>query len=730
MTTTLSTAAPAAPSSPAVASPVFAPLPGAPAQCDSARLAVTLQQHRHELARLFMQSVAGWEKYRPDIEAAGQQLDAYLRHEFYVFVDYLALLYQTGDSTYRHLFLGEKVKQAYWEPQSSAAEQIVRRGLILDHDRESILPFLADKLGSAELATLTGELNAVAATLTAKAGYSSEVLLVGDCLFLDVMAFLVGPALEDGIAVNPTFLTSKNPPELRNSLRKLADRKFDLVFYSPFTYEFAPEYARLMEWRQGTTASSSAARRHALAALDNALPTIDLLTDLFECNIFVHNSANIRRHDSKLGELAKNLLTRRARAAARRCLNARLAEHVTQRNAATYDHLFLIDEMALLQQHGERELGRVFYDSDLQHPAAMGKWLAEQYRDILAVHAQLLKKKLVICDLDNTLWKGVIGEGAVEHYADKQRILKRLQAKGVVLAINSKNDPKNVKWDGGVLCADDFVCAQINWESKVGNIKRIGQILNLKTKDFVFIDDRADEREMVNMSIPEVLTLDATSDRAWRLLDLWSRVLSSQGETDRTQFYKQKEQRDSFLQSQTSVVEDQGALFSQLGLKVTVRDAKNGDLKRVAELINRTNQFNTCGSRTSVREITDWLAAGDRRILVVDCGDKFGSMGTICIAVLHDKPASLEIPIFVLSCRVFGYGIENVVVNAVKRLARRRGVKVVGPFKETPHNEPCRKVYPENGFTWDGSAWIYDGSSPTSDPTWLTIDFEDPSLKP
>jgi len=79
-------------------------------------------------------------------------------------------------------------------------------------------------------------------------------------------------------------------------------------------------------------------------------------------------------------------------------------------------------------------------------------------------------------------------------------------------------------------------------------------------QDFVFIDDRADEREMVNMAMPEVLALDATSDRAWHLLDLWSRFLPARAKTDRTQFYKQKEQRDGFLQEQTAVVEDQGKL--------------------------------------------------------------------------------------------------------------------------------------------------------------------------
>jgi FkbH-like protein len=699
--------------------PVF---PAAP-QHDSRLISGVLSSHRHEAALRLMESVADWEKYAPDIAACNGDIGPYLRREFYVFVDYLALLFSTGDPTYRHLYVGEKVKQAYFEPQSSAEQQHDRRVQILLRDREKLVAFLRDKLPAAELAALEVELDGIETIVTARARYTPEVLLIGDCVFLDVMAFLVGPALEDGVSVNPTFLTTKNPAELRNNLRQLAGRKFDLIFYSPFTYEFVPEYARLMEWRQ---ALGSKAKILSLvdSAVVNVLPTLDLLTDLFECNIFVHNSANVRRHDSRAVERAKNLLTLRARSVARRTVNTRLAEYAQKRNAATYDHLFVLDETALLARHGEHELGRMFYDSDLQHPAAMGKWLAEEYRDVLAVHAHLLKKKLVVCDLDNTLWKGVIGEGAVEHYTEKQKILKKLVAKGVVLAINSKNDPKNIKWDGGVLNAEDFVCAQINWDNKVANLKRIAQTLNLKSKDFVFIDDRADEREMVNMAMPEVYTLDALSDRSWRLLDLWSQYLSTQGETDRTQFYKQKEQRDSFLENQAAVVEDQGALFEKLGITVAVRDAKKSDIKRVAELINRTNQFNTCGSRTSVREVTEWLGAGDRRIFVVDCGDKFGSMGTICIAVVHNEPDHVEIPVFVLSCRVFGYGIENVVVNAVKRMAQKRGVPIFAPFKETPHNEPCRKVYPNNGFTWNGSAWECSTVAPMSDPSWLTIQFE------
>ena len=704
-----------------ISAPAAAPPNAAPA--NPRRIASLLSAHRVELGRGYMNSVADWDKYARDIQAAGDDLPAYIAREFNVLADYLALWFSTGDPAYESLYVGEKVKQAYWDAESSVAQQHDRRSLILCRDRDFLIQFLTPRLPAADLAAVDQRLAAIESVVTATARKTLEILFIGDCLHLDVMAFLVGPALQDSIGINPTFLTSKNPADLRAAARKLSDRKFDLIFYSPFTYEFAPEIARLFEWRQ---AASGRARIAALAdsALENVKATLDVLSDAFECNIFVHNAANVRRHDSKPVELGKNLLTRRPRRLARDRVNRGLADYVGRRNASTFDHLFVVDELELLARHGETALGRLFYDSELQHPAAMGKWIAQTYRDILAVHAQLIKKKLVVCDLDNTLWKGVIGEGAVEHYADKQQILKKLMAKGIVLAINSKNDPKNIRWDGAVLGAGDFVCAQINWENKVGNLKRIAQTLNLKSKDFVFIDDRADEREMVNVSMPEVLTLDALADRSWRLLDLWSQFLPSQGETDRTQFYKQKEQRDTFINTVADEAQDQGALFAKLGITVTVREARKADLKRVAELINRTNQFNTCGSRTSVREVTDWHAAGDRKIFVVDCGDKFGSMGTICIAIVHLKPEQIEIPIFVLSCRVFGYGIENVVVNVVKRLAESRGLPVIAPFKETPHNEPCRKVYPENGFTWNGSAWAYAGPGVINDPTWLTIRFE------
>ena len=197
------------------------------------------------------------------------------------------------------------------------------------------------------------------------------------------------------------------------------------------------------------------------------------------------------------------------------------------------------------------------------------------------------------------------------------------------------------------------MCAQINWGLKTQNLKRIRDELNLKVKDFVFLDDRADERAQVKDAFPEIHVMDASDPETWALLEHWRRVLPSQVDEDRTRMYREKVERDRFvaeIEPGTGVQEDATAAFLALELHVIIREAQPSDMKRVAELINRTNQFNVCGSRTSVRELSTGLGR-DRQIILADASDKFGSMGTVCIIVADSRGQALEIPIFVLSCR-------------------------------------------------------------------------------
>jgi FkbH-like protein len=686
------------------------------------RLSASLLRNRHALARGLMEAAAGTEKFDREAREYAGRIDEYIKLQFYVFVDYLGRYFRTGDEVYRHLYAGEKLKQLD-DRTLGPEEDRANRRRVTDADVRVLCGPIKDELGGAAAELLESLLRDVQRLVLAEGRKHLKVLWIGDCLFLDVRGFLAAMALEDGLTFEPFFAGTKNPAQQREWLRKYAEQRFDLVFYSPFTYEFSAEVAAF-----GRVRRSMMGRREieAIVAgeLEHLEAMLELLATLYEAPCYVHNTANVRRHDSTPGELAKVWLTRRARRIAREALNGRLTERVAAWRGLDAN-LILLDETGLLRRHGELALGRFVYPTPIQHPAELGRLVADRYREILAVHADLVGKKVLVCDLDNTLWKGEIGEGAVEHFGDVQRSLKELRRKGVLLAINSKNDPRNVRWDGAVLGEDDFVAAEINWDSKVANMRRIQQGLNLKLKDFVFLDDRADQRELVREALPEVWVLDATSPRVPEQLALWAAALSDHPEMDRTQQYRQRERRESFLSDGAVAAEDPGAAFSGLEIRAEIREAKPAELKRVAELINRTNQFNLAGSRTSLKELRDWQAAPSRRIVVVDARDKFGPMGLICALLLDAAGPSLTIPVFVLSCRVFGYGIEDAVLNAVKRLSRAGAgagpMPIRGAFRETPHNEPCRAMYPGNGFTFDGDAWVLADVDAPPDPAWLTV---------
>ena len=548
-----------------------------------------------------------------------------------------------------------------------------------------------------------------------------NVLLIGDCLYLDVRGFLAPLALEDGFTIRPTFIGTKNPVEQRNELRRLATERFDLIFYSPFTYEYSLEFASLHNWRKALAGRDTIAQAVA-PALQEFDRNIELLHTLYDVPTYVHNTANFRRHDLSASELAKTLLSRRTRKIVRCDVNRHIAKVIGARRAAG-SNLVLFDEVELLARHGEFSLGRKLYSTPIQHPAEFGRLVAQYYREIIAARTALFGKKVVVTDLDNTLWKGEIGEGKVEHFREYQRTLKALRTKGVLLAVNSKNDSRNVHWKGAELNPDDFVHMEINWDSKSTNMMRIQQSLNLKQKDFVFIDDRADQRMLVKEAIPEIHTLDATSERAWKQLALWAAALPDHAETDRTQQYRERAERERFIAA--TVEEDPTAAFSKLAIAVEIREPKPAELKRAAELVNRTNQFNLTGARTSLKELREWHDDPARRIIAVDASDRFGAMGLICVALLDLSGSELLIPTFVLSCRVFGYGIENAVLSAIKQLARGdagAGPRPIrGAYRETPHNEPCRRMYPDNRFTRDGDSWVIHNAEPLDDPSWLKI---------
>jgi FkbH-like protein len=686
------------------------------------RLSALCRRDRHALALLLLRNLAEWEKYGREIREHQADLDAYVALEFHVFIDYLERYFATGDGTYKSLYIGEKLKQ-FCDSTLTPDEDDANRRRVLAADAQVLLGHVREQLGQECEGLVESFLNDVQRIVTERGRKELQVLFLGDCLFLDVRGFVAPLTLQHGVSHAPTFVGTKNPIEQRTMLRGLAERRFDLIFYSPFTYEFSLEFTALQNWRR-SLAGRAAVRATASAVMEDVERNLDLLTILFDCPIYVHNTINAVRHDSSLPALAKAAMSRRTRRVARSEVNHRLAQTVAARRIAA-DNVILVDEVALFEHHGEYALGRTIYATPIQHPAELGRLLAHHYGEIMLAHADLVGKKVVVCDLDNTLWKGEIGEGRVAHFLDAQRTLKELRNKGVLLTINSKNDPRNVHWEGAALSLADFVDTQINWDSKVVNMRRTQEALNLKFKDFVFIDDRADQRSLVHEAIPEIHVLDATSLRTWKQLAVWAAALPDDPETDRTLQYRQRQQREGFIAATAEAQEDQTALFAKLEIKVEIRRAKDSELGRVTELINRTNQFNLAGSRTSLKEIREWHAAPGKRVVVVDASDKFGPMGLICATLLDFTGQEISIPVFVLSCRVFGYGIEHAVLSAIKRLARGElggNVRPIrGAYRETTHNEPCRRMYPENGFSREDGSWVIREVDHREYPAWLAV---------
>ncbi len=253
-------------------------------------------------------------------------------------------------------------------------------------------------------------------------------------------------------------------------------------------------------------------------------------------------------------------------------------------------------------------------------------------------------------------------------------------------------------------------------------MRRIAEHLNLKEKDFVFIDDRADERALVQESYPQMLTLDALDPRSWRLLSLWADLLPSKPGADRTDFYRQRDARQAFIASEAEVsAEERAETYGKLELTLTIREAGSPDLDRVADLINRTNQFNMTGARISRRELEALSANDDAWILIADAADRFGAMGTISVLVAQREAGRLAIPYFVLSCRVFGYGMEFAILEAARTRAGPDAA-LFGRLVETPFNQPCRSVYAEAGFTQSEDGWERSAAVPIAVPAWLAVE--------
>jgi FkbH-like protein len=377
-------------------------------------------------------------------------------------------------------------------------------------------------------------------------------------------------------------------------------------------------------------------------------------------------------------------------------------------------------------------LGRQqFYDSRRQH------WTRQPFGEVglrvLSEHVvagvralTIGPRKVLVVDLDNTLWGGVVGEtGALgielgdsptgAAFRGFQRHLRALSRRGVLLAVCSKNNEADARSafqqnPDMVLGLDDFAHFVANWEPKTDGIRRIADELRLGLDSFVFFDDNPFERDMVRQTLPQVEVVNVPDDPSSYVDALQSGLwFESCGLTvedlQRTQLYATETQRRA-AEITTSSISEYLASLSMMG---NVRSIDAVDMQRVVQLLAKTNQFNLTTRRHTADDVRRLLSVRGSVGLSLRVTDRFADHGLIALAIGVPDPASgpstLRIDSFLMSCRVIGRTVEAFLLQALLRLATEQGyARVVGEFAPSAKNQIAASFFEEMGFTPTGAA--------------------------
>jgi FkbH-like protein len=637
----------------------------------------------------------------------------------------LLVKYLSGAGYFGDLYVGQRIFELT-RLENSRTENLALYRRAFEQERRTFAAVLTRQGNPDQAAAFETAYEQLTSPLLRESARHVKALFIGDCLLTEILAFTIGPLANVGLSIDPYPVNPRDPAQLRKILSDLSNKTFDVVFFSPFSHSRVPELEALADGSHAL-ASGSTIRTLVDSIVDQTSALLEELKKRFECPIFVHDAAMVTRGSSKAKVLLRQLASARTRTAAAGRINQWLEDHVRTSNASTYQHLFVIRETELVKEHGRLRLGQFLNTSEFQHATVLSQLLAQEYVSRITAVGQLLGKKLVICDLDNTLWDGVIGEGPVRHHEVRQASLKKLKDHcGIVLSIASKNDPTSVHFNGGVLALTDFVAPQISWGPKANAVARIKSGLNLQTKHMVFLDDRPDERALVKEEFPDLLVLDPEDRETWRIMNLWGEITFGSSDEDRTRMYQQQALRDAELGSEPEAKAD-GNSLKKLGLVISLATAKTSDLKRVAELINRSNQWNLCGTRTTFAQVQEWHKSESADIILAHVADRFGDMGNVGIAIVTFNADHVRIPVFVLSCRVFGYGVETALLSEAVRRAKNKGGNtslpgpVIGDYKANAQNHPCRNMYRDHGFTLDNDVYKWNGLPAFPDVPWAQI---------
>jgi len=335
----------------------------------------------------------------------------------------------------------------------------------------------------------------------------------------------------------------------------------------------------------------------------------------------------------------------------------------------------------------------------------------------LIVGVRTPPKKVLVLDLDNTLWGGVIADDGLEGIeigdtsprgeafkAFQQSILS-LKQRGILLAVCSKNDLARARepferHPEMVLREEDFVSFKANWEPKSDNLRAMSEEIGLGLDSFVFVDDNAAEVEIVRQFVPAVSTILLGPDPAdfvGQLQDcrLFEPSSITVEDTARARQYLAEGER----RAAQGAAADMDSYLKSLEMEGVVREFDAVDVPRLAQLINKSNQFNLTTRRRTEAEVVGLIGRADCVCLSMRLRDRFGDHGLISIVIGLVRGDTLDLDTWLMSCRVLKRQVEETLLNEVARAAQAKGCgRIQGVYVATAKNEMVRDFYPRMGF--------------------------------
>lgn len=631
----------------------------------------------------------------------------------------LAVFLRTGEPRYRDVYLDERLRYAPHRADPSVRASFFAE--VIPLDEAAILNEVS--LSPSDCTLLEGFLRQLHAPLLDTAPKDSiHLLSLGDCLMGELRVFLPSRCREEGINldIRVLYFSAAMARELSSSevLNYIETNPPDVIALSFLTYEALPPYPALLQEAHKLSPSEMSGRVTAITGLMRRF--MMKIREKTEAPFLLHNASGL-----PIRRLRRLLPFLPAISRPRRKILQALNDSIREL-AENAPNTILIDEVSLAARHGHRDCAgeviphRIAHHAFF-HTARFGEYLAEPYLDVLKSYRDLRKAKVLMVDFDNTLWEGVMADGPVRQYRERQKLLRDLKDSGILLVGLSKNDPKNVRWDEMILREEDLVLSKISWNPKVESIQETAQQLDLGLNSLVFIDDSAEERELVRTQLPMVCTLDSGDPYTWRSLErmlAFPNTRQTEESRNRTELYRAQAQRREVMSSSY----DYEAALNSLQLKVFFGEASPRDLERISELILRTNQFNTTTVRYNRAQLGELLKSPRHRIYVAELSDKLGSLGLVAVAIIEHRNGTAVFDSFVMSCRAMGFELERLMLRLV--LDAEDAVQCfVGRFLPTDRNTPASNLYPNSGFTKrSDTEWVLDAkASRPQSPSWFTV---------